>query len=91
MFFGRGPKIPVGKACMSISGVNTVSVEELKSNPALPAVALSNSVTVLCFGPEVSPIWSDFASPHNIVSGPGAGPSPSFPRPEEVAFPVSQF
>ena len=66
-------------------------MEELRSNPALPAVALNNLVTVLRFGLEASPIWSDFALSHNIVSGPGAGSSPSFPRPEEVAFPVSQI
>ena len=66
-------------------------MEELRSSLALPAVVLNNLATVLFFGPEASLMWSDFVSPYNIVSGPGAGPSPSFPRPEEVAFPVSQF
>lgn len=81
---GRGPKIPVGKACIPISGVNTILVVEHKSNPALPEVARNKSVMYFLSEarslsvPVVAPVSE---VPHNIAdSGPEAGPSPSFPE-----------
>ena len=40
---GNGPLTPVGILILGLSGVNTVVVE-LRSSPALPAVALISSV-----------------------------------------------
>lgn len=41
---GNGPLIPVGIFTLGQSGVNIVEVVELRSNPALPGVALMSSV-----------------------------------------------
>ena len=40
---GRGPATPVGIGVTSMSGVNIVTVVELRSSPALPGVALRSS------------------------------------------------
>ena len=42
---GKGPLIPVGIFTVGESGVNIVEVEELRSSPALPGVALKSSET----------------------------------------------
>ena len=41
---GNGPLISVGILIVGLSGVNIVEVVELRSNPALPGVALMSSV-----------------------------------------------
>lgn len=44
---GKGPCIPVGMVVTGTSGVNIAQVEALRSNPALPGVALSKSAIAL--------------------------------------------
>ena len=63
---GNGPLIPVGIFIVGLSGVNIVEVVELRSNPALPGVALMSSVMtkgmngfiVVVIAPIIIRAWS---------------------------------
>jgi hypothetical protein len=74
VFWGGGPNSPVSMTSVPSSGFIILVVEEDRSNPALPAVALHN----LPWG------LGGFLQLSSGETGPAGGPSGHFPGPQGV-------